>query len=140
MTERESSRKPCVYYGLPGCSALINGIGSEHNLAPAPAKSEALYEVLGHHRQRYYFRTARAGVVYFDATALHRVGAASTLVPDMEHWRSAYPRVGKPHMVDWEAVGADLLRSAIEAGPYEPGPGEGPRPVGRPRKAETPAG
>lgn len=105
------------------------------NLARACAKGEHLFTPLGHHRGRFYFRSADA-VMWWSPGDLCRVGPALVLVPDIQHWRAMYPRGGKAEAVDWEAAGAGLLRMAKDAGPYTPAPGEGPAPVGRPRLSD----
>ena len=87
---------------------------------------------LGHHRQRYYYRTASAGVMWFASAQLCRVGGAMDLIPDVEHWRRLYPMDGtRGGTVDWLKAGGALIKLAQDAGPYEPGPGEGPV-TGRP--------
>lgn len=82
---------------------------------------------LGHHRQRYYYRTAAAGVMWFNSGQLCRVGGAMDLIPDVEHWRTLYPMDGtRGGTVDWLKAGGALIKLAQDAGPYEPGAGEGP--------------
>ena len=92
---------------------------------------------LGHYRLRYFFRAQDGEVVWYDCRTLARLGAALTLIPDISHWRRLYPREGRPGQVDWEAVGAALIRLAKAAGPYEPQFGEGPSQGGR--RPYTPA-
>ena len=98
--------------------------------------TERLFSPLGHHRGRFYFRSGDT-VSWWSPGDLCRVGPALVLIPDIAHWRGLYPVDGSRHgAVDWEHVGADLIRMAKEAGPYGPAPGEGPAPVGRPRLSD----
>lgn len=103
-------------------------------VAVSSGHAPRLYEALGYEGIYFFFRVAGGGrVVRFTSRGLSKGGAALELVPDKEHWRAYAPvAVGG---VDWVKVGARLIAESYEAGPYAPGVGEGPRPVGRPRRA-----
>ena len=105
---------------------------------------EALFDALGYFRHGntlwFYFET-RAGVRWFRSATLCREGAAFELHPDPEHWKLGGTRVARDGSdtgrTDWTVIGADLIRLAIEAGPYQPAPEDMPRGPGRPKKERS---
>ena len=98
---------------------------------PMVATQHQSFTALGYHRLAYFFLAPDGEVRWFDCRTIARLGAALTLIPDMSHWRTLYPLSGRPGSVDWASVGADLIRMAKAAGPYEPRDGEGPGRAGR---------
>ena len=115
----------------------MDATDAKTNLARARAREGALFTPLGIHRQRYFFRGFYGFVSWHTASELSRIGAALSILPDLDHWRGAYPGKGHKHGgVNWAAAGTDLIRMATEAGEYQPKDGEGPNPIGRPRLPE----
>lgn len=146
ITSRARGTKTCTGLHAPDSGAAMTDQterAANKNSRPRVKHPDALFEALGHFRHGnslwYFYRTCDGRVLWFRAGTLCHAGAAYELVPDARHWRFQATRQAADGTAtarpDWCAIGAELIRLAIKAGPYVPAPEDTPRGPGRPKKA-----
>lgn len=96
-----------------------------------------LFSILGTCRAaggmpRYFIRV-NSEVRWYRGWEVGSVPFLLDLLPDHEHWRSQFPRVGN-RRIDVQAARVAFVRMFAAAGPYDPPPELRPRRNGRPRK------
>lgn len=81
-----------------------------------------IYTPLGYTRERTeprYWFNIQGLIVSYRGPELVNIGTLLSIFPDAEHWRVHYPR-RKGKSIDTTVAAAALIKSCMQAGPYQP--------------------
>lgn len=94
------------------------------------SQSEPFFVALGVYGSYFYFRRTDTGaVIRFTARSISRKHAVLALVPSYAHWQSIATlpaTVSRARLPDWNKIGAMLIQTCLDAGPYRPSPEDMP--------------